>query len=70
MLDDVIERVGYTALMKRKDKFGGDLPTLSMAIFPQEFYTGTFTKDLLVSGSNRYFWMMLSSLKTCKNRCC
>ncbi len=54
VLDDVIEGY-YTAPDEIKDKLVGDLPTLSMAIFPQELYTGTFTKDLLAEADSTYF---------------
>jgi ParB family chromosome partitioning protein len=54
VLDDVIEGY-YTAPDEIKDKLVGELPTLSMAIFPQEQYTGTFTKDLLAEDDATYF---------------
>lgn len=54
VLDDVIEGY-YTAPDEIKDKLVGDLPTLSMAIFPQELYTGSFTKDLLAEADSTYF---------------
>ncbi len=54
VLDDVIEGY-YTAPDEIKDKLVGDLPSLSMAIFPQEQYTGTFTKDLLAEENATYF---------------
>ena len=53
-LDDVIEGY-YSTAEEIKDKLVGDLPTLSMAIFPQELYTGTFTKDLLAEADSTYF---------------
>lgn len=54
VVDDVIEGY-YTAPDEIKDKLVGDLPTLSMAIFPQELYTGTFTKDLLAEADSTFF---------------
>lgn len=54
VLDDVIGGY-YTAPDEIKDKLVGELPTLSMAIFPQEQYTGTFTKDLLAEDDATYF---------------
>lgn len=54
VLDDVIEGY-YTAPDEIKDKLVGDLPTLSMAIFPQKQYKGTFTKDLLAEENATYF---------------
>lgn len=54
VLDDVIEGY-YTTAEEIKDKLVGELPTLSMAIFPKEQYTGTFTKDLLAEDDATYF---------------
>ena len=54
VLDDVIEGY-YTATDEIKDKLVGELPSLSMAIFPQELYTGSFTKDLLAEENATYF---------------
>ncbi|PZQ45073.1 MAG: Fis family transcriptional regulator [Micavibrio aeruginosavorus] len=54
VVDDVMEGY-YTAPDEIKDKLVGELPTLSMAIFPQELYTGTFTKDLLAEKTATYF---------------
>lgn len=54
VVDDVIEGY-YTAPDEIKDKLVGELPTLSMAIFPQELYTGTFTKDLLAEADSTFF---------------
>lgn len=54
VLDDVIEGY-YTTAEEIKDKLIGELPTLSMAIFPKEQYTGTLTKDLLTEDDATYF---------------
>ncbi len=54
VLDDVIEGY-YTASDEIRDKLVGNLPTLSMAIFPQNRYKGTFTKDLLAEADSTYF---------------
>lgn len=54
VLDDVIEGY-YTTAEEIKDKLVGELPTLSMAIFPKEQYSGTFTKDLLAEDDATYF---------------
>ena len=54
VLDDVIEGY-YSSPDEIKDKLVGDLPTLSMAIFPKEQYTGSFTRDLLAEDEATYF---------------
>lgn len=54
VLDDVVEGY-YTAPDEIKDKLVGELPTLSMAIFPKEEYIGTFTQDLLAEENATYF---------------
>ena len=38
-----------------KDTMVGNLPTLSMAIFPKEMYSGDFTRDLLSEDNRTYF---------------
>jgi len=54
VLDDVIEGY-YSSPDEIKDKLVGDLPTLSMAIFPKDQYTGSFTRDLLAEDEATYF---------------
>lgn len=56
--DDILERViegRYATADDIKERLVGDLPTLSMAIFPAELYTGSFTKDLLAEEDGIYF---------------
>lgn len=56
--DDILEGViegRYSTADDIKEMFVGDLPTLSMALFPAELYTGSFTKDLLAEEDDTYF---------------
>ena len=54
VLGDILE--GYTNSPDEiKDALVGNLPTLSMAIFPVEQYTGEFTKDLLAEDNATFF---------------
>ena len=46
---------GYWDAEDIKDRILGDLPTLSMAIFERELYTGEYTTDLLGEDDNTYF---------------
>lgn len=54
VLDDVIG--GYISSADDiKENMVGHLPTASMAVFPIDQYTGTFTKDLLAEEDATYF---------------
>lgn len=54
VLDDIIN--GYcTSTDEIRETLVGNLPTLSMAKFPKEQYTGTFTQDLLAEEDATYF---------------
>ncbi|OFW87700.1 MAG: hypothetical protein A3B66_00015 [Alphaproteobacteria bacterium RIFCSPHIGHO2_02_FULL_46_13] len=56
--DEVLEEVMdgyYTSSDEIKDKLVGELPTLAMAIFSHDQYTGSFTKDLLAEEDATYF---------------
>ncbi|MAM34891.1 MAG: hypothetical protein CMH28_07445 [Micavibrio sp.] len=46
---------GYWDAEDIKDRILGDLPTLSMAIFERELYTGEYTTDLLGEDDSTYF---------------
>jgi ParB family chromosome partitioning protein len=54
VLDDVIEG-HYSTADDIKEQLVGELPTLSIAIFPKELYTGDFTTDLLADDQTTYF---------------
>lgn len=54
LVEDVINGY-YTTAEEIKEKLIGELPTLSMAIFPKEKYTGSFIKDLLAEDDATYF---------------
>lgn len=54
VLDDIIN--GYCISTDEiREILVGNLPTLSMAKFPKEQYTGTFTQDLLAEDDATYF---------------
>ncbi len=54
VLDDLLDGRSYDA-DDIKERLVGDLPVLSMAIFPKEQYNGPYTKDLLADESSTYF---------------
>lgn len=54
LLDDIIEG-RYGAADDIRESLVGELPTLSMAVFPKEQYTGDFTTDLLAADETTYF---------------
>lgn len=54
LVEDVISG-HYTTAEDIKDRLIGELPTLAQAIFAQDLYTGSFTKDLLAEEDATYF---------------
>jgi ParB family chromosome partitioning protein len=54
LVEDVISG-HYTTAEDIKDRLIGELPTLAQAIFAQDRYTGSFTKDLLAEEDATYF---------------
>ena len=54
LVEDVISG-HYTTAEDIKDRLIGELPTLAQAIFVQDLYTGSFTKDLLAEEDATYF---------------
>lgn len=54
LVEDVISG-HYTTAEDIKDRLIGELPTLAQAIFAQDLYTGSFTKDLLAEEEATYF---------------
>ncbi|MBU0801830.1 MAG: ParB/RepB/Spo0J family partition protein [Alphaproteobacteria bacterium] len=54
ILDDLLDGRDMNA-EDIKERLVGDLPTLAMAIFPKDQYTGDFTTDLLAEDDATYF---------------